>query len=119
MDLRALTNHAGETIFSTASPWRETVGYVPAGSFERREIQAVVARQPVDSDEYQSSSSAHEVFVHVANDALVGVDRPRIGDHVDMLDEEEGDRWSWEVVEVVTADAGRYQLRVMKRARYP
>lgn len=118
MDLRALTSHAGKTIFSTASPWRETVGYVPAGSTERVEISAVLARQPVDIDEFQGASTSHESFVHVANDALVGIDRPRIGDYVDFYDEEEGDRWSWEVVEIVTGDAGRWQLRVEKRGRY-
>lgn len=121
MDLGPLTKQLGRTVFSTTSPWKETVGYRaladgPTG--ERREIAAVVARQSIEADAITGRTPAHEFVVHVANDAELGVDRPRQGDMLDFLDGIEGERFAWEVVEFATADAGRWQLVVEKRGRF-
>ena len=116
-DLGALTQLAGKTIFSAASPWRETVGY-RTPTVARREISAVVSRDLTDGDPYLPDVPVHSMIVHIANDATIGVDEPKGGDFVDFLDVEEGNRWEFEVVGVLTADSGRWQLRVEKRARY-
>lgn len=118
-DLGALVGLAGRSIFSTSSPWRELAGYrLASAPLTRFEIYVVVARDAVTVDDFAQSVPAHQVTVRVANDATVGVDRPREGDLIDFLDAVEGDRWEWEVVEIVTGDAGRWQLRVEKRQRY-
>jgi len=116
-DLGALTLLAGQTVFSAGSPWREAVGY-RTPTVARREISAVVSRDLTEPNDYLPDVPAHTMIVHVANDATIGVDEPKHGDFVDFLDVEEGNRWEWEVVGILTADSGRWQLRVEKRSRF-